>query len=122
MPVIPGLLDKYADKATIELDAFKWKSGFKYDSDKGSTRIGILNTLLGASIMDNHEHLIAAWSKLKDSAEDDPRIKELVKPLITEEECMNLISGAWTNAENQARYKMEWTNKAGEKYKKLSGR
>lgn len=120
MPVIPDFASKFQTSAAITADAFRSPAGLQYDAEKGSARWTILNDLIGASIIDPHPSLVAAWRKIKDSSASSSEYIRFTSPPLSEVECMRLASSDWNDQARRAAIKSEWTSEAVRKYKALS--
>jgi ABC-type Fe3+ transport system substrate-binding protein len=120
MPVIPGLVERLGDEAVISFDPFRWKAGFDYDADKGALRWGVLNDLIGAMVIDTHQELVEAWRAVRDLPDGDPRVAELVKPPMTEEQMLALARGKYSDPEVRARMKTEWATEAKRRYGRIA--
>lgn len=120
MPVIPGLARKLGDLSAVTCDAFDWKSGFTYSPATGSARWTALNDLLGAMLIDTHGELAAAWKTVKDLPADDPRVRNITTPPMTEQELMSLAKGKWKDAEFRAKTCAQWANEAKDRYRRIA--
>jgi len=120
MSIIPGFAQRYGEQASVKFDAYSWKGGFLYDSDKGSTRWGILNDLIGACIIDTHEELVRAWQRVSKLPAHHPLAAELVAPPITEKEMLELARGKWGEQEFRTRTVARWVREAKERYCRIA--
>ncbi len=120
MSVIPGFAARFGDQAAVAFDPYTWKGGFTYDSEMGSLRWGILDDLIGATIIDTHPELVAAWRAVKDLPPDDPRALDLVRPPLPEAELLSMAREKWSDAEFRARMKAEWAAEAGQRYRRIA--
>ena len=100
-------------------DAYAWKSGFTYDADKGSLRWTILNDLLGATMIDTHRELAAAWRRVSNLPTDDVRVRALTTPPVSEPELLQLAKEKWNDAEFRARTRARWANEAKARYRRI---
>ncbi len=120
MPVIPGFAARFGDDAAVTFDPYKWKSGFTYDPAKGSLRWTILNDLLGATMIDTHRELSAAWRRISVLPEGDSRFQALIHPPVSEEELLELARTKWSDPEFRARTRTRWANEAKSRYKAIA--
>jgi len=120
MPMIPGFAARFGQDAAVTFDPFKWRGGFTYDSDKGSLRWTILNDLIGACIIDTHEDLVAAWRAVRHLPADHPRVLELVRPPVSEQELLRLASERWSEPEFRARTCAQWASEATRRYRRIA--
>ena len=120
MPVIPGLAATFGDAASVTYDPYQWKSGFTYDPAKGGVRWTILNDLIGATMIDTHPELTAAWSAVKNLPPDDPRLQEFIAPPLTEADLLLLAHDRWNDAEFRARTRAQWANEAKARYRRIA--
>jgi len=110
MSVLPNLYDALAGKSLIEVNPFKWKSGFVYNSEKGSTRWEIVNDLVGALMIDPHAEL--RQTKV---------VGRLVVPPVSEGEAVVLAGEKWKDAAFRNRTMSQWTSNAKKRYQSLRG-
>jgi len=120
LPVIPGLAKELGDAAAVTFDPYTWRGGFRYDPDKGSLRWTILNDLIGATLIDTHRDLVAAWRAVKDRPPGSRRIAELTAPPLSEEELLRLARERWDDAAFRARTRARWTAEARERYRRIA--
>lgn len=120
MPVLPGFAAQFGDKAAIKTDPFQSPAGLQYDPAKGSTRWTILNDLIGACLIDTHPALKQAWKAVSIHPPDPEHLNELLEPLISEEECMELAESEWNVPERRTAVKAAWTTASIEKYNRIS--
>jgi len=122
LPVIPGLIERHKADSVVSFDPFKFEGGIQFDPIKKNRRWRILNDLIGACIIDVHDELAAAWAKLRRAPADDPRVRELCAPPITEEELMRLAREKWQDPAFRAATVARWSNEARARYARLAGR
>ena len=118
--VLPTLYDKLGERGIVPNPFAMDGTPFQYNSKKGGTRWNIVNDLFGVLIIDSHKDLVNAWKairKCKDSAKRDAAIAILTKMPITEEEAMQLASGAWNDPTVRNEKIKEWGQFAKEKFK-----
>ena len=118
--VLPALYEKLGERCIVPNPFAMEGSPFQYDSDKGSTRWDIVNGLFGVLIINSHKDLVNAWKairKCKDPAKRDAAMAVLTKIPITEEEAMQLASGAWKDPTVRNEKIKEWGQFAKEKFK-----
>ena len=115
--VLPHLYEEEAESLSVDSNPFKWKSGFRYDADKGSARWGIVNDLIGTQIIDSRRPLVASWKAAMASDDFETEAARLSVMPITEAEAEELAtSGQWKDAGFRNRTLGEWTRSAVEKY------
>ena len=119
MSVIPGLAARMGTDAAVPYDPYQWKSAFTYDAGKGSLRWTILNDLLGATMIDTHRELVAAWRRVCDLPPADRRVKLLMAPPVAETELLQLAGTSWNDAEFRARTRARWANEAKARYRQI---
>ncbi len=118
--VLPTLYDKLGERCIVPNPFAMEGTPFQYDSKKGSTRWDLVNELFGVLIINSHKDLVNAWKaieKCKDPAKQEAAIAVLTKMPITEEEAMELASGAWKDPEIRNEKIKEWGQFAKEKFK-----
>jgi len=120
MPVIPGLIKRYAGQAAVTYDPYSFAGGIDYDSAKASARRRILQDLIGAFVIDSHDELVAAWDKVRRVPDSDPLRRHLLEPPIGEQEALDLAQ-KWNDAEFRATAKGRWTIEARNRYRRIAG-
>ena len=84
MPIRPDVYALYAGQSPVRMNPFEWKKGFQYSSDTGSARWGVINDLVGASIIDSHDSLAAAWGAAVKAGKAADVLPQLAKPPVDE--------------------------------------
>ncbi len=120
MPVIPGFAATFGNNAAVKLDPFQWKGGFTYNPGKGSGRWNLLNDLIGSALIDNHNELAAAWDRVRNRSGDDPLVRELTSPPISEEEGLGLASEEWNRPEQRSKIRSQWAAEARKRYQRIA--
>lgn len=120
MPIIPGFAKRFGQQAAVTFDPYTWKAGFTYDSEKGSRRWGILNDLIGATIIDTHDELVAAWRVVKQLPPDDPRVAELVRPPVSDDDLLKMAKTKWNDPAFRARTRAQWCSEARQRYRRIA--
>ena len=116
--VIPDLYEKYAKECISPVDPAALKEGMDYDSAKAAARQAILNDLLGALLVDTHDHLVQAWQAVAEGKVKDPkRIKDFLALPIGEAEFMKLAQEKWQDEGFRSATITEWVKFAERKYK-----
>ena len=85
VPMIPELLDKYADISSLTFNPYNEKQTLTFDFDKSSARWDVMNDLWRAMIVDNHELLKKAWGAVRRTGNAELEAR-LFEPLVTEKE------------------------------------
>ncbi len=117
--VLPSLHDELGDKSMVRINPFKVKSTFRHDFQKGSDRWVIVNDLIGALIIDQHQKLVAAWKAIVKSKHKEVALQEFNKIPITEQEALELARGIWKIDPAFRNQKIsEWNNFAVKKYER----
>ncbi len=122
MPIIPGLAAKLGKEAAVPLDPFRWKGGFTYNAAKGALRWNLLNDLIGAVIIDNHQELMMAWDKVRNSDMRGGLARELTAPPLLEAEAMRLAAGDWQRPERRSSIRAQWSAAAKSRYQRIRER
>lgn len=115
----PDLYDRYYDVTPVKMNPFKIQTTLTYDAAIASKRWKLLNNLIGATIIDVHTELVAAWKK---SLDDQRRLAEFKRALLTEEEMRKILEQG--KNQNEAQFyttkTIEWQKMALAKYRKLA--
>ena len=120
MPVIPGLVERYRQYTAVHMDPYEFKSGVEFDLEKKNRRWGIVNSLIGACIIDVHKELAGAWRVLNDLPADDPRLRALLEPPVSEEELLRMAEERWKDATFRAETVARWSDEAKNRYRRLA--
>ncbi len=117
MSVLPYLYDRLGKEAVVKVNPFKFKPGFRYDSQKGDARIDVLNSLMGAFLVDTHRQLKAAWERaaFKPRGESGTH-KPLFHPPVSEAEVMKLAKKWATDRKLAVRKETQWVRLAKQRY------
>ena len=107
MSVLPHLYEQLKGQAVIKVNPFKFKPGFRYDSQKGDRRIDVLNSLLGAFFITPHKDLKAYWQQAIKGGR-----KVTFKPPVSEAEVMRLADRWATDRKLAAQKETEWVRLA----------
>lgn len=121
MGILPELYEGDTTELLVPLNPFEIESGFTYDSRLGSARWGVLNDLIGQSVIDVHSHLRRAWRAIIALPEDEraPLLETFSRPLISEEEAME-VAGFWRSDRVRAgRLANQWMDDAVRRYRRI---
>ncbi len=121
MGVLPHLYEGDMSQLLVPLNPFEVDYPFQYDSEKGSSRWGIVNDLIGQTVIDVHSHLVRAWKAIirLDPVRRSDLVAEFSRPLVSEEEAFALAD-VWKNDKVQAgRLRNDWMRRAVERYHQL---
>ncbi|MBN2724747.1 MAG: extracellular solute-binding protein [Deltaproteobacteria bacterium] len=91
-PVMPIARSIYYENGpkTINTNPYEFNTSFRYNSKKGTVRWHLLNDLLGAAFLDNHQLLVKVWEKRLSGNISDDQWKKICTPVISEEELDSL--------------------------------
>lgn len=104
MGILPSMYEGSMEDLLVPLNPFIQDYPFTYSSETGSRRWGVLNDLIGQTIIDVHSHLRAAWSALCDLSPEQrqPLMQEFSKPFVTESTATE-YAGFWRSDKIRAR-------------------
>ncbi|MBM3859770.1 MAG: extracellular solute-binding protein [Verrucomicrobia bacterium] len=108
MSVRPALYGRWHEVSLVTINPFAEPISFQYDASKDAARSSVVNSLIGATIIDVHPELIAAARR---GTLD-------VRPPVGEEEAMRLAKGEWRDTRFRLRKELEWQRWAYERYTK----
>ena len=120
MPIRPDIYAKYASVSPVLMNPFTWGKGLQYNSTLGTLRYQGLNDLFGATIVDGHELLIAAWKHAIDTGTTAAVLPELAKTPVTEDELNALSAEKLKDPVFKNSKLAEWTTFARDKYERLA--
>jgi ABC-type Fe3+ transport system substrate-binding protein len=121
MGVMPEMYKGDMSQLLVPLNPFTLDYPFQYDSQKGSARWGVINDLIGQSIIDVHSHLKRAWEAICRLPEPDHSrlARQFGQPLISESTAMEYAS-FWREDKIRAReLSNQWMDEAVERYQGL---
>jgi ABC-type Fe3+ transport system substrate-binding protein len=107
MSLRPAMYEKHKGTTLVPINPFAQEISFRYDPKKGGARWGIVNDLIGATIIDVHAELVAAVKQ--------GRTK--FSPPISEAEALRLAGKEWKDPSYRQRKVLEWQRWAAEKYR-----
>ena len=111
MSVRPNLYDQLRNVTLVPINPFAQPVTFKYDARKAGTRWDLVNGLVGATLIDLHSELAAAFQRTG-------RVNS--RPPITEAEAMKLAGGEWKDPYYRQLKLIEWQRWAQQKYESLA--
>lgn len=116
MSILPSLYRRLKN-TVIKVNPFRFKLGWRYDPQKGDKRIAVLNSLIGALLVDTHRQLRQAWGRLiRKGTVSRTTLKWLCSVPISEEEALNLAERWGEDRSLAVRMEMEWVKFARRKY------
>jgi len=117
--ILPALYDELGDRGVVPINPFKIKSNFRHDFQKASDRWVIVNDLIGALVIDQHQKLVAAWKAIVQTKNKEAALQEFNRIPLTEMEALELARGKWTTDPIFRNQKVsEWNNFAAKKYER----
>lgn len=121
MGILPELYEENMEDLLVPLNPFEIGSGFTYNSDVGSQRWGVLNDLMGQSVIDVHSHLRRAWKAIITLPEEErePFLEKFSQPPVTEEEAMEAAAFWRTDRVRAGRMANRWMDEAVQRYRKI---
>ncbi|MDD5262331.1 MAG: extracellular solute-binding protein [Methylacidiphilales bacterium] len=118
MGVWPSFYEQDLGGLLVPLNPFKINYPFRYQTIKGAKRWGVLNDLIGQSIIDVHSRLRSAWQALCRVPENKrgPLLKKFSEPLVSEAEAAE-FSNFWREDPVRARrLANDWMERAVDRY------
>jgi ABC-type Fe3+ transport system substrate-binding protein len=130
LSVIPSLYGELAGVSIVPVNPFEVESTLDYNATLGSLRYSFVNDLIGSTMIDTHEELVAAWEDViaienaldeagVTSLKIDQAKDKLGEVPITLEESLE-AAGNWSDATLRNRYISEWHVFALGKYESAS--
>ncbi|MCS7193183.1 MAG: extracellular solute-binding protein [Armatimonadetes bacterium] len=113
MSILANLYEQLKGQSVIKVNPFRFKPGFRYDSQKGDRRIDVLNSLLGAFFIVPHRELKAYWQRAISSGR-----KVTFRPPVSEAEIMRLADRWSIDRKLAAEKESEWGRIAKNLYSK----
>lgn len=119
MAVRPDVYDELGDARTVKVNPYTWKSGFRYDPEKGARRYDILNHLFGATLLNPRKELTEAWEAVIRRGMKPDEVAALCRPPVTEQE-LDALAARWSDTDLKTRTISEWEHAARGKYRALA--
>jgi ABC-type Fe3+ transport system substrate-binding protein len=121
MGVLPSLYPDDLSGLLIPLNPFTSPSGFTYDGRLGSLRWGVVNDLMGQTIIDVHASLRRCWEAIHrvPQPDRDRLVAEFSRPFITEAEASELAAFWRTDKIRAGRIANAWMAAAHQRYHQL---
>ena len=116
----PNVASKYRGQSRIAVDPFTLPHAFRYDARLARERREIVRSLFGATLIDLHPELIAAWRAVIARGSRPEELAELGSVPLTAAEAAAVAKGQWQDAEFRQRTKLGWQNWAQAKYRRLA--
>ena len=108
MSVRPELYNQLRDRTLVPINPFAQPVTFQYDARKAGARWDLVNGLIGSTLIDVHDELVAAFQRTGQVAGVPP---------ITEAEAVKLAAGDWKDTHYRQRKLIEWQQWAAAKYR-----
>jgi ABC-type Fe3+ transport system substrate-binding protein len=122
MSVTPAFYEKYAGRTGVTMNPFRFKGSFPHDAAKGSARREVVGQLMRAVMLDPQKELRAAWDAVKSRPPDDPLVREMTRPPVSEAEAMELAHGKWENDAFRQETISAWYNDTLARYRRIRER
>ncbi len=120
LPVRPALYEKYRGQTHIPVNPFTLKQPFRYDARVARDRREIVRSLFGATIVDLHPELIAAWRAVIARGSRPEELAELGRVPLSADQAITMAKDQWKDAEFRQQTKLEWQKQAQAKYRRLA--
>lgn len=121
MSILPALYDN--PETVVPINPFKEKGSVRFDSEKTAKRWGLINDLIGVSLIDNHKMLVNAWKAIRKGGMNEEAVKSLARAPLSESKAMDFAE-KWLDYSFRNNVHAEWVIFTQEKYAhaaKLSG-
>lgn len=117
MPILPGIYGR-CDRAawTVNANPYEFKGSFSFDPGLGGKRRDVVIELMKSTLIKPQGDLRACWKAVRAAGAPDALVAKMVRPPITEAECLALPAGGWDKQDFRARTTTEWVNFAVNKY------
>lgn len=121
MGILPEFYEDDLADLLVPLNPFAIESGFTYDSQKGSARWGVLNDLIGQTVIDVHSHLRRAWRAILSVPEEQrgPLLSQFVRPPVSEAEAMEIAEFWRSDRLRAGRLANRWMDEAVRRYRDI---
>lgn len=120
LPVRPALYEKYRGQSHIPVNPFTLHQSFRYDARLARERREIVRSLFGATIVDLHPELVAAWRAVIAHGSKPEDLAELGRVPLTAETAAQMAKDRWKDAEFRQQTKLEWQQQAQAKYRRIA--
>jgi ABC-type Fe3+ transport system substrate-binding protein len=120
MSVRPEMFRLFAGRTPVKVNPFEWTQSSPYNESTASRRWEALNTLLGACLIDGHDHLRRAWKAVIRHGLKPKLVQQLVRPPISEAQFMEL-GGRWAKEPGlRSRWRSRWVRTCRDRYARIS--
>ncbi|MCD6405079.1 MAG: ABC transporter substrate-binding protein [Planctomycetes bacterium] len=120
MPVRADLYEKFAAESPVTMNPFLHSKSFKYDSNLGMARYEALSDLIGATLVDCHDDLVSAWSKIVRAEPSEELLGQLAAPPLSETELTALAEEKLKDPVFRNAQIGRWATFARDKYRRLT--
>ena len=119
MAVRPDLYRRYRDVSNIAYSPFDLQQRFHYDAVLARKRREVVAALAGATLVDTHAELQAAWRSVVQRGMRPAEIARLGSTVLSARDALALATGPWSDATVRNQKKIEWQVWAQKKYRGL---
>ncbi|HPA46196.1 MAG TPA: extracellular solute-binding protein [bacterium] len=119
LPVLPSV---YAEPQIAERSVaspYSLESTLNYNHELGGQRWGILDDLVGAVILDQHDLLRAAWRSMIEAGLPAEKVASFVRPPVDEKELLRLASDEWKDPVRKAVVMKLWTEQTSKVFQAI---
>lgn len=119
MAILPSVYEEHKGEMIVAGNPFELQVPMKYDREKGGARRGIVNALIGATVIDTHDELRRAYKAVIDRGMPPKYLGMLSRLPLTEEEAMTMAQSRWQDAAERATIIAEWTDFSRRKMRRI---
>lgn len=120
IPMRADVYRTHQDHTNVKFDPSAFDTDFVFRPEVDSRRRAALKDFYGATLIDTHPELVAAWRGVIDRGLRPAEVAELCKPLVSEEELARMSEERWSDPTFRNRMIMEWSNEARQRYNRLA--
>jgi ABC-type Fe3+ transport system substrate-binding protein len=122
MTVRPDLYPVLEKHSPVTINPFSWKGAFHYDGPKAAKRWEVINTLLGAALIDNHHVLQRAWKALIKAGRPPDLLARLTRAPLSETQLLELAAGWKNDPALRSRWRVRWVKRFRQRYERIVDR
>jgi ABC-type Fe3+ transport system substrate-binding protein len=118
--VLPHLYDLPAEQIAVTVNPFQTKAALRYDGRAASRRWGVLNDIIGATLIDSQPELRRAWMAIQGVPGNGDLIEQLTAPPCNESDLLSLAEVLRQSPHQRNVTIAEWMAEARRRYRAVA--
>ena len=112
---MPVRADLYDDRHAPRANPYRFREGFRYDTQLGSRRWDTLNDMMGVWLIGAHAGLRRAWQRVIEQGCPQELVRVLCAPPVAEDE-LGRLGDEWGDSRRRLEITSQWARAARERY------